>query len=116
MGHTLTLSEKPGARFRVFALEWTPTSLEFFVDGVRVVKRTIAWDSKFEDHMGFFRSQIANSYDDLGWPFGRPVSQDSKWIMILNLALEGNNRTDASQFDRGPVEFVVDYVRVYKKN
>ncbi len=120
MGHELILNEPPSARFHTFRLDWTPVSLEFFVDGQRVSKRTIQWDNLFAEDAGFFRDQTANSFDDLGWPFGRPAAQNAQFFMILNLAFGGGwggaAGIDTSIFDRGNVEMLVDYVRVYKKN
>ncbi len=78
--------------FHVYALEWTPRRLEFFVD-----------DRKF------FTLENDGTGPD-SWPFDAPQ------YLILNLAIGGSwggqKGVDESIF---PQRFVVDYVRVYQR-
>lgn len=78
--------------FHVYALEWTPQKLEFFVD-----------DRKF-----FTLDNDGKGVDS--WPFDAPQ------YLILNLAIGGawggQKGVDDSIF---PQRFVIDYVRVYQR-
>jgi beta-glucanase (GH16 family) len=76
--------------FHVFAIEWTETEIAFFVD---------------DEHFYTFDPEERTQET---WPF------DRSFYIILNLAIGGNfggSEIDDSMF---PVEFVVDYVRVYQ--
>lgn len=113
------LNEPPSARFHTWTMEWTPTSIEIFVDGVRVQKLLVAGDL-YETRLGFFRSEFPNTNTALGWPYSRETP-GHKWEMILNLAWGGSwggvKGIDDSIFANGKkVEMLVDYVRVWKKN
>lgn len=78
--------------FHVYALEWTPQRLEFFVD-----------DRKF------FTLENDGTGPD-SWPFDAPQ------YLILNLAIGGSwggqKGVDDTIF---PQRFIVDYVRVYQR-
>ena len=76
--------------FHVFAIEWTETEIAFFVD---------------DQHFYTFNPEERSVET---WPFDQP------FYIILNLAIGGNfggSEIDDSIF---PVEYVVDYVRVYQ--
>lgn len=78
--------------FHVYAVEWTPEKLEFFVD-----------DRKF-----FTLKNDGTGVDS--WPFDAPQ------YLILNLAIGGEwgaqKGVDESIF---PQRYIIDYVRVYQK-
>ena len=78
--------------YHIYAAEWSPDQIEFFVDDTSVF--------------------IYNpeKKDDSVWPFDQP------FYFIINLAVGGNfggPEVDDSIF---PQEFSIDYVRVYKMN
>ncbi|WP_373071726.1 family 16 glycosylhydrolase [Zeaxanthinibacter enoshimensis] len=76
--------------FHVYAADWSPEKIEFFVDG-----KSVYTFSPGE------RSQEV-------WPFDQP------FYLLLNVAVGGNfggPEIDDSIF---PQQFVVDYIRVYK--
>lgn len=79
-------------RFHVFGFIWTPERIEFFFDGRKV--HEFANDGQGVDH----------------WPF------DAPFFLLLNLAIGGEwggqKGIDPSIF---PVEYRVDYVRVWQK-
>ncbi len=87
----------PGGRrfsddFHVFAVEWEPQAIRWYVDGVLYQTRTPA---------------------DL--PSGTKWVFDHPFFILLNLAVGGNwpgNPDDTTVF---PQKMLVDYVRVYKK-
>ncbi len=77
--------------FHVFAVEWSPDSIAFFVDQTMFVKRT--------------RADLRPGWK---WVFDKP------FFLILNLAVGGDwpGAPDAST--HFPQEMLVDYVRVYE--
>ncbi|MGL1934514.1 MAG: family 16 glycosylhydrolase [Fibrobacterales bacterium] len=79
--------------FHVYSVEWFDDRIEFFFDGNR-----------------FFTAypQGGDNHNPAAWPYTKPQ------FLLLNLAIGGWGGTpDHSKF---PMEFLVDYVRVYKKN
>jgi len=89
-GRTVVLDE-PWADFHRYGLSWTHERLEFFLDGEKVFE--FANDGQGPEH----------------WPFDAPQ------YLIVNLALGGQwggqQGVDDAIF---PVEFRVDYVRVWR--
>lgn len=85
--------ESPSERFHVYAAEWTPERIDFFVD-----------DAKY-----FSFSNEGTGPD--AWPFDRPH------YLILNLAIGGawggRQGIDDNAF---PLRYEIDYVRVYRRN
>lgn len=79
--------------FHVYALEWTPDSINGFIDGIHRF-------SFVNDGKG----------DKETWPFDVP------FLLKLNLAIGGtmggSKGVDDTCF---PAEFVIDYIRVYQK-
>jgi len=79
--------------FHTYEVEWTETSIAFYIDGIK----------KYEA----FKGQDGKDTTNAGWPFDKP------YYIILNLAIGGNwgGEIDPSIF---PADFVIDYVRVYQ--
>jgi beta-glucanase (GH16 family) len=84
--------EAPGEAFHTYAIEWTPDTIEFFVD-----------------EQNYF------TFEDTGagiaeWPFDQP------FYLILNAAVGGSwggqEGIDDSIF---PQQYRIDYVRVYER-
>jgi beta-glucanase (GH16 family) len=76
--------------FHTYAIEWTKSEISFFVDG---------------EHFYTFEPE---DLSEEVWPFDQP------FYFILNLAIGGNfggHDIDNSIF---PVEYVIDYIRVYQ--
>jgi beta-glucanase (GH16 family) len=84
--------ERPDASFHLYALEWTPEKMEFFVDD----KRYFTYDNE--------------KTGPAVWPFDKP------FYLILNVAVGGSwggqKGIDADAFPR---RMEVDYVRVYQR-
>jgi beta-glucanase (GH16 family) len=84
--------EKPYAGFHVYAAEWTPKAIDFFVDSKKVFT--------FEN----------DGTGPASWPYDRPH------FLILNLAIGGDwggqKGIDDAIF---PQRMEVDYLRVYQK-
>jgi beta-glucanase (GH16 family) len=91
-GSQITISDAAEA-FHVYALEWTPQRLDFFVD-----------DKKY------FTFENENTGSDV-WPF------DKDAYLILNLAI-GGAWGGAKGIDDAcfPQRYYIDYVRVYQKD
>lgn len=87
-----TLAADFADKFHVFALEWEPGALRWYVDGVHYQTRT-----------------PADLPEDARWVFDQP------FFIILNLAVGGGwpGAPDAST--RFPQRMLVDYVRVYEQ-
>ena len=85
-----TASFKP-EEFNVFALEWYPDRLDFFVNGLKT-----------------FSYPKVEGLDSAQWPF------DQEFYIILDQALGGNwpGPVDAADL---PVEMQVDWVKVYQQ-
>ena len=87
-----TLVVKPEDEFHVYAADWSPQQIEFFVDGRR--------------YFSFAREAGGTAV----WPFDEPQ------YLILNLAIGGawggQKGIDDGAF---PARFVIDYVRVYRR-
>jgi len=90
--HAFTLSSRTFADdFHVFAVEWNPIEIQFFVDNVV--------------HYSVTRSQA----EQFGaWVFDQP------FFVVLNLAVGGNFDRDPASDAIFPATMLVDYVRVYK--
>jgi beta-glucanase (GH16 family) len=78
--------------FHVFALEWTPTRMRWFVDGVQFAERTSWWSA--------------------GGPYPAPF--DERFHLLLNLAVGGDWPGAPDPATIFPQAFEVDYVRVYQ--
>lgn len=77
--------------FHVYAIEWTPESISFFVD-----------DRKYHEFANNHKGSQA-------WPF------DEKFHLILNVAVGGNwGATKGMDESIFPQKMLVDYVRVYQ--
>ncbi len=76
--------------FHIYVAEWTESQISFFVDG---------------EH--FYTFEPENNSEEV-WPYDQP------FYFLLNLAIGGNfggKEVDDSIF---PVEYVIDYIRVYQ--
>ena len=88
-GSQITIPDATQA-FHVYALEWYPDRLDFFVDGKK-----------------YFTFKNEGTGAD-AWPY------DKDQYLILNLAIGGDSGGDPSKTEF-PARFEVDYVRVYQK-
>lgn len=89
--YTLPGKQRFADDFHVFAVEWDPDSISFFVDKDRYVRRTRAGLQP-------------------GWPW----VFDKPYFLILNLAIGGDWPGNPDSTTVFPQTMLVDYVRVYE--
>ncbi|MES2714753.1 MAG: glycoside hydrolase family 16 protein [Pseudomonadota bacterium] len=97
------------ADWHVYAVEWEPGEIRFYVDGVHTSTRNHWWStSKNKDGVGLEARRAA----DLNpWP----APFDQPFYLVMNVAVGGNFPGAPSAATPFPAELVVDYVRVYDK-
>jgi beta-glucanase (GH16 family) len=78
--------------FHIFAIEWEPGTVRFYVDS--------------DNYATFTQSQ---------WPAGGQWVFDHPFFIILNLAVGGNWPGSPDASTQFPQQMLVDYVRVYAK-
>jgi beta-glucanase (GH16 family) len=78
--------------FHVYAIEWEPTTIHFFIDQ--------------NNYATFTRAQ---------WPQNAPWVFDHKFFIILNLAIGGDWPGPPDAQTVFPQQMLVDYVRVYSR-
>lgn len=88
--------------FHVYAVEWTPEAVDFFIDGERFNRITIEDVPAGGDWV--FDDVDADGNEGTGQPF----------FLLLNVAVEGTFVGPTSQSTSFPQQMVVDYVRVYE--
>lgn len=97
------------ADFHVYALEWEPGEMRWFVDGRLSAAQSFWWSSsRVEGGKGLNPSKEA----DLNpWPapFDRP------FYLIMNVAVGGRFLGPPDRTTAFPAEMLVDYVRAYEK-
>lgn len=88
--------------FHVFACEWEPGEFRYYVDG-----------NLFYTENTWFSSK-GDGFDKVAYP--APYDQD--FYIILNLAVGGTwpGKPNTADFDEDTAKFVVDYVKVYRKD
>lgn len=91
--YTLPGNRRFSDDFHVFAVEWSPAEISFYVDHDLYAKRT-----------------PADLRPEWKWVFDRP------FFLILNLAVGGDWPGNADATTVFPAEMKVDYVRVYKRS
>ncbi len=80
-------------RFHTFSVEWTPTKIEWFVDGKK------------------FHKMVDDGTGNDGWPFN-----NNPFYLILSLAVGGNWAGSQGIDDSiWPQHMEVDYVKVYQR-
>ena len=95
------------ADFHVYALEWEPGAMRWYVDSELSATQTFWWSSsKVADEKG----ATPSSEEDLNpWP----APFDQPFYFILNVAIGGQFPGKPNKSTSFPAEMLVDYVRVY---
>jgi len=90
--YTLPDGKKFADDFHTFSIDWTPTTVTFYVD-----------DTAYE------------TVHDTDIPAGTKWVYDQPFFLLLNVAVGGNFAGPVSPDTVFPQEMLVDYVRVYKR-
>jgi beta-glucanase (GH16 family) len=95
--------------WHVYAAEWEPGEIRFFVDDVHTSTESFWWScSKTRAGLG----REAKRASDLSpWP----APFDQPFYLLMNVAVGGNFPGAPIAATEFPAELVVDYVRVYEK-
>jgi len=88
--------------FHIYAIEWTPEQVEFFIDGVSF--NIISREDVPEGGDWVFDDVDADGNEGTGQPF----------FILLNVAVEGSFVGDTTPTTAFPQQMIVDYVRVYE--
>ncbi|HVJ04434.1 MAG TPA: glycoside hydrolase family 16 protein [Candidatus Saccharimonadales bacterium] len=89
--YSLPKGKRLADEFHLFAVEWEPNAIRFYVD-----------DALFE-------TQTPGSVPQKQWVFDHP------FYLLLNVAVGGNWPGDPNASTEFPASMLVDYVRVYRK-
>ncbi len=97
------------ADWHVYAAEWLPGEIRFYVDGVHTSTRNHWWScSKTLDGQGVAATKAAELNP---WP----APFDQPFYLVMNVAVGGNFPGAPNEQTRFPAELQVDYVRVYDR-
>ena len=97
------------ADWHVYAVEWEPGEIRFYVDDVHTSTRDHWWSCSLTQAGAGVIARRASDLNPWPAPFDQP------FYLVMNVAVGGNfpgTPNDATKF---PAELVVDYVRVYDK-
>jgi beta-glucanase (GH16 family) len=105
--------ELPGgstvADWHVYAVEWDPGEIRFYVDGVHTTTQSFWWScSKTVDGAGIEATRKADIND---WP----APFDQPFYIVMNVAVGGNFPGVPNPATQFPAELVIDHVRVYDR-
>jgi beta-glucanase (GH16 family) len=93
------------ANFHVYALEWKPGEMRWFIDGECYATQRKWWSSSKPAAHG------PPDADDLNPPH---APFDKPFYLIINLAVGGNFAGNPDADTEFPQEMLIDYVRVYE--
>jgi beta-glucanase (GH16 family) len=97
------------ADFHVYALEWEPGEIRWYVDGRRYATQAFWWSSgKTAGGKGL---NPVNEGDLNPWP----APFDQPFYLVMNLAVGGKFLGNPDRSTVFPAEMLVDYVRVYDR-
>ena len=106
--HTLP-DDSTVADWHVYAVEWEPGEIRFFVDEVHTSTENFWWScSQTADGQGL---EARRATDLNPWP----APFDQPFYLVMNVAVGGNFPGVPDAHTRFPAELVVDSVRVYDK-
>ncbi len=95
--------------FHVYAVEWDPGVIRWFVDGKVYAEQRFWWSASGRGPKGGLAPTGPDDLNPWPAPFDRPFH------LILNLAIGGGLPGAPDPSTPFPAEFVVDYVRVYER-
>jgi beta-glucanase (GH16 family) len=96
-------------RFHVYAVEWDPGVIRWYVDDTLYAEQRFWWSSSRRDEAGGLAPRDAADLNPWPAPFDRPFH------LLLNLAVGGGLPGPPDETTPFPAELAVDYVRVYAR-
>ena len=97
------------ADWHVYAVEWEPGEIRFYVDGVHTSTRDHWWScGNTKDGLGQLPRRAADLHP---WP----APFDQPFYLVMNVAVGGNFPGVPNAATQFPAELVLDYVRVYER-
>ena len=97
------------ADWHVYAVEWEPGEIRFYVDDVHTNTQSFWWScSTLVDGVGV---EVPSASHVNPWP----APFDQPFYIVMNVAVGGNFPGVPDASTQFPAELVVDYVRVYDK-
>jgi beta-glucanase (GH16 family) len=97
------------SHFHVYALEWEPGKISWFVDGKVCLTQSFWWSSSRLD--GDKGAKPGHELELNPWP----APFDHPFYIVMNVAVGGQFLGSPDKTTRFPAEMVIDYVRVYDK-
>jgi len=99
------------ADWHVYATEWEPGEIRFYVDDVHTSTCTHWWSSSRLDEATGIGAVATGTRDLNSWP----APFDQPFFLVMNVAVGGNFPGVPDTQTVFPAELAVDYVRVYEK-
>jgi beta-glucanase (GH16 family) len=97
------------AEFHIYALEWEPGEIRWYVDANLYATQTFWWSGS--KRRGIEGVKPVGESDLHPWP----APFDQPFYLVMNVAVGGKFPGNPDQVTRFPAEMVIDYVRVYDK-
>jgi beta-glucanase (GH16 family) len=97
------------ADWHVYALEWEPGEIRFYVDEVLTCTRNFWWSCSVKE--GGQGIEARRPADLNPWP----APFDQPFYIVMNVAVGGDFPGAPNEATKFPVELTVDYVRVYDR-
>ena len=97
------------ADWHVYAVEWEPGEIRFYVDDVHTSTRDHWWSCSLTQAGAGVIARRASDLNPWPAPFDQP------FYLVMNVAVGGNFPGAPNDATKFPAELVVDYVRVYDK-
>jgi beta-glucanase (GH16 family) len=97
------------ADFHVYAIEWEPGEIRWYVDGREYQAQSFWWSSSKTDGTKGVAPASESELNRWPAPFDRP------FYLIMNVAVGGKFLGNPDGTTAFPTEMVVDYVRVYDR-
>jgi beta-glucanase (GH16 family) len=99
------------ADFHIYALEWEPGEIRWYVDGHCYATQNFWWSSSKLNAKGKEGTSPLQEADLNPWP----APFDQPFFIIMNLAVGGQFLGNPDKTTVFPATLVIDYVRVYEK-
>ncbi len=97
------------ADFHVYAIEWEPGEIRWFLDGQQFAAQSSWWSSTKENDKGGALPTTEAEIEAWPAPFDHP------FYIVMNVAVGGKFLGNPDETTKFPAELLIDYVRVFEK-